>query len=193
MIISHRGNNNHQYKENTIKAIIESLNKEYIDGVEFDIRITKDNQLVLHHGFIHDGKIIKYTNSNELHLDTLKQLIKQLHTDKIILIEIKDNDLKIVNLLYKIIKKASLNIYIHSFHEKVLLQFKKKYPKYKIGIISFNNNINLNKYDFISLYYQNYKKQNKLTFLWTINNKNKMLEFLKNNIVIITDNAYKIN
>lgn len=192
MIISHRGKNNHSFKENTITAIKTALSKDYIDGVEFDIRITKDNILVLNHGAIHNGKIIKYTTLKELSLDTLKDLLKQIHTSKLILIEIKDNDLKIIDVLYKLIKKVNLNIYIHSFHKNILLDFKKKYPQYKIGIITFNNDLNLEKYDFISLYHKSYKKQNKLTFLWTVNNKNKMLEYLNKNISIITDDAYKI-
>ena len=193
MIISHRGKNNHQFKENTIKALKESLNKSYIDGAELDIRITKDNKLVLHHGLIHNGKIIKYTNSKELHLEYLKDLIHDLNTNKLLIIEIKDNDIKIIDILYKIIKKSKNNIYIHSFHKEILLIFKQKYPKYKIGIISFNNNLNLNKFDFISLYYKNYRHQNKLTFVWTVNNKEKILNFLDKNISIITDDAYKIN
>lgn len=193
MIISHRGKDNHKYKENSISAIIESLSKDYIDGVEFDIRITKDKELVINHGFIYNGKIIKYSNLKDLKIDTLKNLLKRINTNKIILIEIKDNDIEIIDILYKIIKRVKLNILIHSFHEKILIDFKKKYPKYKIGIISFNNNLCLDKFDFISLYYSNYKKQSKPVFLWTVNNKNKLLEFNHKGLSIITDNAYKLN
>lgn len=44
MIISHRGNDKENFKENTILAIKNSLSKSYIDGVEFDIRLTRDKK-----------------------------------------------------------------------------------------------------------------------------------------------------
>ena len=46
--ISHRGNDD-DLAENSKKAILNSLSKPYIDGVEFDIRITKDNKFVINH------------------------------------------------------------------------------------------------------------------------------------------------
>lgn len=44
LFISHRGNGKHNYKENTVKSIINVL-KEDVDGVEFDIRMTKDKKI----------------------------------------------------------------------------------------------------------------------------------------------------
>ena len=41
-LIAHRCNDNHNYRENSIKSAFEALNKEYIDGIEIDLRITKD-------------------------------------------------------------------------------------------------------------------------------------------------------
>ena len=52
MIISHRGNDNHNYKENTIEAVVFSLNRDYVDGVEVDIMFTKDKEIVLNHDYI---------------------------------------------------------------------------------------------------------------------------------------------
>ena len=45
-LIAHRGLDNHKYSENSFKAILTSLNEKYIDGVEFDVRITKDKKIV---------------------------------------------------------------------------------------------------------------------------------------------------
>ena len=59
MIISHRGNGNHNFKENSKEAIIFSLNDKNIDGIEIDIRFTKDKKMVLCHNATYDGKIIK--------------------------------------------------------------------------------------------------------------------------------------
>ena len=46
--IAHRGNDD-DLAENSKEAILNSLSKPYIDGVEFDIRITKDNKFVINH------------------------------------------------------------------------------------------------------------------------------------------------
>ena len=59
MIISHRGNDNHNYKENTIEAVVFSLNRDYVDGVEVDIMFTKDKEIVLNHDYIYNNRYIK--------------------------------------------------------------------------------------------------------------------------------------
>ena len=46
-LIAHRENNNHKYKENSKEAFINCFNTEYIDGIELDIRLTKDNIIVV--------------------------------------------------------------------------------------------------------------------------------------------------
>lgn len=192
MLISHRGNNNHDYKENTQSAIAAVLKEDYIDGVEFDIRLTKDNKIVLCHNFIHNGKIIKYTNAKELSLDLLTIVLKNINTRKIILIEIKDNNKKIVDILYKIIKRYNnINFYFQSFYKEVLTYLKSKNSKLKVGIVTFNSNVNIKGLDFISIYFKNYKNNRLMTFLWTINNLKEIKKHQQ--LYIITDVAYKIN
>lgn len=187
MIISHRGNDNHKFKENTKEAIVNVLKKNYVDGVEFDVRITKDKKLVLNHGFLHDGKIIKYSNAKDLSLDDLNSVLKCIKSSKIIMIEIKDDDESIIDLIYKCIKKyKGLNIYIHTFNKTIASLFKQKYPYFKVGIILFNLNTDYSKYDFISISYLGYKPIDKLTFIWTINKKNKKFKGLN----IITDKPF---
>ena len=51
-LIAHRGNNN-DLRENSKEAILSALNQPYIDGVEFDVRMTKDKKIVI----IHDSLI----------------------------------------------------------------------------------------------------------------------------------------
>lgn len=70
-LISHRGLDNHTYSENSLKAIENVLSKDYIDGVEFDVRITKDKKIVLIHDPIIDlisngSGIIKYMTLKDL-------------------------------------------------------------------------------------------------------------------------------
>ena len=106
MLISHRGNDNHNYRENTIDSIVFSLNKNYIDGVEFDVQITKDNVIVLNHDFKYENNVIKDTNYNLLKLDKLEDLLNRLDTKKLLLIEIKSKEFK-----YKSYNTSFLCIY----------------------------------------------------------------------------------
>ena len=58
-IIAHRGLHAH-YKQNTKEALCEALEKEYIDGIEFDIRMTKDKKLVIIHSPIISTSSIRF-------------------------------------------------------------------------------------------------------------------------------------
>ena len=133
-LISHRGFNS-KYKENTLEGIKYALNLNYISGVEFDVRVTKDKRFVL----VHDFYIDRVTNSTGLvnHL-TLKELLKynfgtktypskittldevlNRKTNKILLLEIKfsyDEYIKVRKRFIKLIKKYKnklIYIYVH--------------------------------------------------------------------------------
>ena len=68
--IAHRGNDD-DLAENSKEAILNSLSKPYIDGVEFDIRITKDNKFVINHNAT--------INLNSNKIGTIKNMtLKQL-------------------------------------------------------------------------------------------------------------------
>ena len=91
-IISHRANDNHSFKENTIEAIKDVLNKDYIDGVEIDIRLTKDNKIVLYHSpIIYNLGLISNNNLKEIkkYANELNNVLKKIKTNKLILIDIK--------------------------------------------------------------------------------------------------------
>lgn len=189
-IISHRGSGN-KYKSNTKEAIFESLNTDYIDGVEFDVRITKDKKIVIIHDFIIDfvsdgsgfvknmkyKQLIKYnfgTKEYPSKIATLDEVLSLIHSDKIILIELKeesDEFNEFVDIVYKIISKYSLNIYVASFNYELIKYFKTKYNK--CGLI-IGNGLNTKKlynhFDFNMVSY-NYRNRidKKETFLWTIN------------------------
>ena len=64
-IIAHRGNDQ-IHKENSKEAILNSLTKDYINGVEFDIRLTKDNKFIINHDPFYHYYYIKNTNSKKL-------------------------------------------------------------------------------------------------------------------------------
>ena len=163
-LIAHRGLTNKDIKENTLNSFINALNNGY-EGIELDIRYTKDKKIVIHHDiFINrtsNGKgklsnltykeLKKYNFGTKKHpskIPLLSDIINKI-SNTIIFIELKDNINK--EELYKILSKNKSNkYYICSFNKKYL----KNYDNlYNIGIINnvFNSNINLNKYNFIMI------------------------------------------
>lgn len=198
-LIAHRGNGNHKYRENTKEAILNILKEEYIDGVEFDIRLTKDKKFVLSHSPIYKDSLIKNKKMKDLQLNNLNEVLKSINTNKIILIDIKselDNEKILVKKLYKIIKKYKyLNIYLSSFNYSLVKKIKEKF-KNKVGII-ISNVININKnidnFDFIMKKYNVKKVYDKETMIWTVNKKEIIKKYLNQNIFIITDKPYYIN
>jgi len=186
-IISHRGNG-FKYKGNTKEAILNALSISYIDGVEFDIRITKDKKIVVIHDLVIDlvsnGKgfvknmtykeLLKYnfgTLEKYSKISTLDEVLKEINNDKIILIELKEetNDYKdFVDIVFNIISKYKLNIYITSFNYELLKYFKTKYNKCGLLIgLGLNTKKLYNHFDFniVSYNYRN-KVDLKETFVW---------------------------
>lgn len=200
-IIAHRGNDDYQ-NNNRMKGLLNSLDKDYIDGIEFDVVMTKDGKFILSHDyllrtkkqffnvknetlkFLKKQKIIK--NNKDYPIIELKEFLEKIHSNKILLMEFKidHNEEIFAKKIKPIIKKYKyLNIWLCSFNDKVLSYFK---DEYYIGLIK-TRMINQNKgddYNFLSV---NYTEQQKIPyFIWTINHK---IEFPKdkNFIGIITD------
>lgn len=196
-IIAHRANDE-IHKENTMEAILNSLKQTYVDGVEIDIRMTKDYNFVIHHDPFYDGYYINKTKLKTLQkkgLNSLEEVLEKISTKKILLIEIKEESNKhklLLIRLNKILKKYNLNYYLCSFNYTLITTLKKKYPKYKSGLIigiKLNTNHLKNNLDFNSINYRHIEKNpNKETFVWTVNNK-EILDKVKQRQNIITDKA----
>ncbi|MBR3362657.1 MAG: glycerophosphodiester phosphodiesterase [Bacilli bacterium] len=194
-IIAHRAHTE-KYKDNSLKSILYSLNQNYIDGIEIDIRMTKDFKFVLNHDPFYKGHYIKHTSLKTLKkigLNSLNEVLSKIKSNKIILIEIKEETGKyriLVSKLYKTIKKYNLNIYIFSFNYNLMKYLKNKYPNLKCGLlIGIKKNLNKlnNDLDFNAVNYRHsLKTPNKLTFIWTVNNIEE-LKKIKKGQNIITD------
>lgn len=201
--IAHRGLNSTEYKENTKKAILDSLKRDYIKGIEIDVRITKDNKIVV----IHDAsinrtsngyglvsnmtlkKLKRYnfgTNKNPSQISTLNDILKIMPKEKIIIIEIKHNIREdsdnFINYFYKIVKKyKNLNIYISSFNSQIIASLKTLDSNLRCAVFSskiINSEHKGNNYDFtiISSYSVNIKENYKTPiFIWAIYNKKQYL------------------
>ena len=207
-IISHRGSNISKYQKNTKQALLTAINLDFISGIEFDIRMTKDKKIIIIHdpiiNLVSNGsglvkklkykKLLKYnfgTKENPSKICTLEELLDNIKNNKKILIELKEesnNFKEFVDIVYNIIKKYKLNIYIASFNYELIKYFSKLYNK--CGLI-IGNGINIDKkynnfnYNILSYKYRKiYNK--KETFLWTINFYKDDLD----NYNIITDNPY---
>lgn len=188
-VIAHRGNGNHKFKENTVKAIVSSLSEDYVDGVEFDVRMTKDKKLIIYHDPIiitHFGiTIIRDTNFNEIKkispdIDEFDDVLKSINNSKKIVIELKEetkNYKELADIVYPIIVKYQhLNIYVCSFNYDLIKYFKSKYPNIKSGLLisillntdKMNNNFDFNSYNSIHL---DDIKFNKEAMIWGIKTK----------------------
>lgn len=217
-LISHRGNNNHNFSENSLEAILSSLNEQYIQGVELDVRLTKDKKLVVIHDFTINRtsnghgivkrmtlkELKKYTFGHKNHyhsIFTLDLLLKKIKSSKKIIIEIKHEIINIKETVDKVIsvirKHKKKNIYLTGFSYKLTEYIKENYPQYKVGAapLIITKKTNLNYYDAYFIKYNFFKdyKTNKLLFFWTINNPcffNKKKDLLKSNMYFITDKAY---
>ena len=197
-IIAHRGNDG-VHKENSVSAILNSLNQDYVDGVEFDIRMTKDHKFVIHHDPFYDGKLISITKYRSLKgLTRLDSLLKKIHSHKIIMIEIKEvgENKLLIYYLYRVLKKYSLNYYICSFNYKLMKYFLKRHPEITNGlIIGMRLNIKEleNDFDFNSINYKYVERVTaKETFIWTVNSRAE-LDLVPSSCNVITDNPRYIS
>ena len=162
-LIAHRGLTNDIFKENTLESFKNAINNNY-NGIELDIRKTKDNKIVvLHDKFINrtsNGKgsinnmtykdALKYnfgTKKNKSKIPLLLDIIKNI-SNTIIFIELKEKFSK--DELVNILKQNNTNeYYIMSFNKKSIDNLIG--IDYKIGLLNyvFNSLIDLSNYDFI--------------------------------------------
>lgn len=185
MIIAHRGLVSNEIKENTLESFLNAIRNGY-DGIELDIRKTKDNKIVcLHDAFINrtsngSGYIKNYsyknlkkynfgTKKHPSKIPLFKEVLENIKNSTII-IEMKDDFTK--EELENVLKYNKTNqILICSFFKHHLENIKDlNVPK---GLINYllNSEIDYNKYDFYLLYYKYYNDK----FLNKLNKLNKEL------------------
>ncbi len=189
LIIGHRGASAYK-KENTMSSFKEAL-KMNADGVECDIRLSKDKKLAV----IHDETIDRTTSGRgyvkEYNMKTLKKykipelkdLLKFVKSkNKLLLIEIKEKgyEKKILETVLK--EKMSNNVLIVSFIPESLKKVKKLNPHSKTGLIfaKLNNSLKTAKeikadwtiprYHLITKKFLKYvHKKNLKVLAWTVN------------------------
>lgn len=214
--IAHRGNDNHSYFENSVEALLWCLDQDYIDGVEVDIRMTKDKKFLLFHNstllelgnrlhFIQEEtldeiqKINLGTKKNPRHLNSLEEFLSRVNSQKIIVLEIKKevgSFQPLAKPLFKILKKyAHLNIYLCSFNSHIV-NLSTSMCKFPIGLLVsdfINKNKDYRNFDFLSVSKGVYGDipSAKKKMVWTIRKKEELSK-LADDLYIITDCAYHL-
>ncbi len=205
-IIAHRGiYNNITIYENTLESIMYAVRNNLT--VEIDIRLTKDNNIILFHDedmrrFIKLKDKINSIELNDLnyispfHVPTLEEVLKEVNGVVPIIIDIKEENNNIKDILLKKLENYNGNVAIQSFNYDIIKFFKKK--KYITGLlISDKKNKkylfkNLD-FDFLSIKYDCIDKmkikelKNKYYLIgWTITNRDDVNYYIKyyNNLII---------
>lgn len=213
-LIAHRGKDNHKYYENTKEALLWCLKQDYIDGVELDVRLTKDKKLIMYHNtsLVNlgiDRKFIANENLKDLrkinlgtkerpyYIQTLEEFLNKVKSNKIIIIDVKkeigsiDEELEILEKI--ICKYRSLQIFVCSFCYGIVKLSTSMCITFVGLIISdlINKKKDYKKFNFLSLSKGSFNdiKTNKIKMVWTVNKKSELNKFKKADY-IITDNAY---
>ena len=147
----HRGLAKKSFKENTLSAFKYSFEKKY--GIETDLHVTKDNQLICFHDFnlkrkfnlnkkvkdVYYSDIKKISIKNHARVPLLKELLKISKNKHFLLLEIKpflkDKNLQDLATLLKKVKKYK----IISFKEKNLVKMYQLNKKIPLGLLMLSN------------------------------------------------------
>ena len=151
-LIAHRGIYDENIKGNSYLAIKNALECDKYVGVEFDIRETLDNEIILYHDAYYNNKLVSNTYYKEMpkYIVRLQDILK-INSNKIFLIEIKniennyDKFIKILN------KHKTKKIYVMSFSNKAINKINVINRNYKIGVLNYvlNTNVDTKKLDFL--------------------------------------------
>lgn len=139
-IIAHRGiHDNKTVYENTLESFSLAIKKEYI--IELDIRLTKDNQIIVFHDnntkritkqnkLVSENTYQELNNQNTIHIPLLSEVLSLVNGKVPLLIEIKPtkNPGELEPELMKLLNKYKGEYAIQSFSPKVLYWFKNNYP-----------------------------------------------------------------
>lgn len=173
--IAHRGlHKNKMIPENSMLAFKAAIEKNY--AIEFDINITKDNQIVVFHDDDLNRLCNKKENIEDVSYDFLKDLNLYESNEKIpllkelldevagkipLIIEIKKhkNIGLLENILLEMLKEYKGEYFICSFEKDILLWLEKNKPKEIRGLIFGSLPIKFKKYEKIAFLYKYFKSK----------------------------------
>ena len=174
-LIAHRGlHKNKIIPENSMLAFKAAIEKNY--AIEFDINITKDNQIIVFHDYDLNRLCNKKENIEDESYDFLKDLNLYESNEKIpllkelldevagkipLIIEIKKhkNIGLLENILLEMLKEYKGEYFICSFEKDILLWLEKNKPKEIRGLIFESLPIKFKKYEKIAFLYKYFKSK----------------------------------
>ena len=205
-IIAHRGiYNNITIYENSLDAIMYAVKNNLI--VEIDVRLTKDNEVIVFHDEDASRMLklkdkinsLTYEDLNYIssyHVPTLKEVLNSIYGKVPIVIEVKEDNKIIRNKLIEVLKDYKGKFVIQSFIYDVVKFFKKK--NYIVGLLVDDNknikcltkNIDIDfftiKYDAVDKISLSILKKKYYLIGWTLETRKDVEEYIKvfNNLVI---------
>ena len=129
--IAHRGYSL-RYRDNSIEAISEAIYREY-DGVEIDVQLCQTGELVLYHDIYLDHQFVCDISLRDLRdrgVCTLNDVYEQVPRirETLLIVDIKGNDLSVVNALKEFYKNESLDeVFFCSFNRKIIYNLPKTF------------------------------------------------------------------
>ncbi len=129
---AHRGLST-KYNDNSMEAIREAITHDY-DGIEFDVQLSKDYELVLFHDLYVNNRFIKdmlLSELNKIGIISLRNLYDNVDLSSInLLIDIKGNDKQIIEQLKYFYRNRNYNnIYFCSFNRNIVLNLPSEFKK----------------------------------------------------------------
>ncbi|MDQ1282090.1 MAG: glycerophosphoryl diester phosphodiesterase [Patescibacteria group bacterium] len=115
-ILTHRGldlsknKDDNYFSESSLEAFTDQINRGY--GLEFDIRITKDNKFII----IHDDNLLRLTTNKD------SRLIKDINLEELLEININGSHLVSLSQLLDLIENISATSVISALHLKYTVQ-----------------------------------------------------------------------
>lgn len=146
LLLGHRGVRMEGFIENSVEAITYALESD-LDGIEFDVRRTKDGHLAVQHDSMINGKHITTYNFDELkeilpHLLELHEVfaIARNYPKKLLNLEIKTEQAKTFRLerdTVRAIKMSGLEhrMLVSSFNPITLFWVRLRAPKLRTGLL----------------------------------------------------------
>lgn len=163
MFIAHRGLYDDNIKENTIEAFDNAFKNGY-QGIEFDVRLTKDKiPVILHDSFLsrvfeEQGLLRNFTyqelRNKNIDIPKLEDVINR-YQNKVMIIELKEK----IDIT-KYLDNPKNEYYISSFNYDYVAYLKKS-SNYKLGVINYvlNSGVDYSKLDFIMILDSIYNKK----------------------------------
>lgn len=147
--IAHRGGGIKSF-QNTWKGYICAIN-EGAKSIEIDARLSRDNKVFLHHDSslknsagldIHfsdlsSTELDKISLSNGENIPRLIEVIKGLVDKTSFIIEVKSQDLKIIDCISSIVKEYSCSdrVTVSSFYPQIIHYLSKRYPHIRRAVL----------------------------------------------------------